>query len=135
MGIKKYDSFKHAKTHLHYHIIFSTKYRKDCLNPIRDIVFKVMNDIAEHSRFKILKIGIDGDHIHLLVKGEPNFAPYQIVRRLIQVSTRRIWKECEEYLRKYYWGKKKVLWTHGYFCGGVGGISEDKVLEYIEKQG
>lgn len=131
----KYDTYNHAKTRLRYHIIFSTKYRRDCLSQISDVVYRVMTEISEHSRFKIIKMGIDKDHIHILVKSEPNFAPYQIVRRLKQVSTRRIWKECEWHLRKYYWGKKRELWTHGYFCGSVGEVSESKVLEYIDKQG
>lgn len=130
-----YDTYKHAKTRLHYHIIFSTKYRRECLDGIKEIVYKTMNDISNHSRFKIIRMGIDKDHIHILVKSEPNFAPYQIVRRLKQVSTRRLWKECEDHLKRYYWGKKRVLWTHGYFCGSIGEISEDKVLEYIERQG
>ena len=34
-----YDCRFHSKTLLKYHIIFSTKYRYRCLNPIRDTVF------------------------------------------------------------------------------------------------
>lgn len=130
-----YESLHHAKCHLRYHIIFSTKYRRKCLDGIRDDVIKVMNDIAAHSDFSILNIGIDGDHIHMLVKGQPSFAPYQIVRRLKQVSTRRLWSAHEAYLRKYYWGKKRVIWTHGYFCSTIGEASEETVKRYIDNQG
>lgn len=34
--MSKYERFNHAKTFLRYHLIFSTKYRRKCLNPIRD---------------------------------------------------------------------------------------------------
>lgn len=33
--MSKYERFNHAKTFLRYHLIFSTKYRRKILNPIR----------------------------------------------------------------------------------------------------
>lgn len=33
--MSKYECFAHAKTKLRYHIIFSTKYRRKCLNYIQ----------------------------------------------------------------------------------------------------
>ncbi len=132
---KEYESFNHAKTHIRYHVIFSTKYRRHCLDGIKEDLFGCFNDIASHSHFKILRAGVDGDHVHLLVKSCPTFSIYQIVRRLKQVSTRRMWKSHEDYLRKYYWGKCRKLWTNGYFCSTIGEMSEETVRKYIENQG
>jgi len=41
----------------------------------------------------------------------------------------------EEYLKKYYWKGKHILWTHGYFCSTIGDVSEQTLKKYIENQG
>ena len=78
----------------------------------------------------ILVIDDQGD-FHLFVKSIPSFSVLEIVRRLKQVSTRRLWKECPDYLRKYYW-KGHPLWTSGYYCSTVGAITEESVIKYIQ---
>ena len=37
MKDKKYRTFNHAKTRIKYHLIFSTKYRKNVLEPINNV--------------------------------------------------------------------------------------------------
>lgn len=129
-----YESLNHAKYHIRYHFIFSTKYRKPCLCGIEDSLEKILHGIAERSNFKIERIGIDKDHVHMLVKSCPSMTILNIVRRLKQISTRELWRQEEEHLQKFYW-RKRVVWTNGYFCSTVGMISENNVLEYIENQG
>lgn len=132
--INKYDTYNHAKTYIRYHIIFSTKYRKDILGGLKDDLTIIFNDISSVSNFKIIRMGFDGTHVHLFIKSCPTFSILEIVRRLKQVSTRRIWKKRGDYLKQFYW-KKRHIWTNGYFCSTIGEISSDVVLEYIEKQG
>lgn len=132
--MKRYETYNHAKTHIRYHLIFSTKYRRDCLSGIESELREVFKEISDKGNFRVLDMGIDGDHVHFLVKSCPSMSIEQIVRRLKQVSTRRLWQRCEEYLRRYYW-KKRVIWSGGYFCGTVGEVSEDKVMGYIRSQG
>ena len=43
--------------------------------------------------------------------------------------------DTEQWLKKFYWKKKRLLWTHGYFVSTVGHVSEDIVFDYIENQG
>ena len=50
----EYLSLGHAKTHLRYHIIFSTKYRKKCLNQIHDSVIEAFKKSEINSHYKIL---------------------------------------------------------------------------------
>lgn len=64
---KCYETFNHAKTSLRYHLIFSTKYRRKCLNDIEDTVFNVFKYCESISDFKILTMELNKDHIHLLV--------------------------------------------------------------------
>jgi len=54
-----------------------------------------------------------------------------------QYSTYRIYNDvaASAWLKQFYWKKKRVLWTHGYFCSTIGEVSEEKLKEYIENQG
>lgn len=131
----EYLSLGHAKTHLRYHIIFSTKYRKKCLNQIHDSVIEAFKKSEINSHYKILTMELDKDHIHLLITFKPFLSISQVVRRLKQLSTKYIWEDNEDFLKTFYYKKEKVLWTHGYFCSTIGEVSETTIKKYIENQG
>lgn len=132
--MSKYDSLKHKKFKILYHIILSTKYRRKLLNPIRDEILSYMK-LAENRQFKIETQEIDKDHIHLLIKADPTIAPYEIVHRLKQFSTYHIWKNNHSYMAHWYWSGKHYLWTRGYFVSTIGNVSEKILSQYIENQG
>ena len=131
---EKYKTYAHAKTRLRYHIVFSTKYRRKCLNEIKDSVLDAFRIVEANSEFKILMMNLEDDHIHFLIKFKPSLSISQVVRRLKQMSTRIIWENNENYLKKFYW-KKKQIWTGGYFVSTIGEVSEKNILEYIKNQG
>lgn len=133
--MSKYQTFGHAKTRIRYHLIFSTKYRTRCLEDISDAVKDVFTTVEASSDFRLHAIGVDADHVHLVVSFRPNWSVAQIVRRLKQGSTHLLWETQEPHLRKFYWGAKKRLWTNGYFVETVGSVSEDKILDYVRDQG
>lgn len=131
---KIYHTFSHAKTSLRYHIIFSTKYRRKCLNKIRKSVLDAFHTTESKSDFKILMLELDKDHIHLLVTWKPSLSIKQVVSRLKQMTQKIIWDKNELYLKQFYW-KKRELWTGGYFCSTIGDVSEKTLKQYIENQG
>lgn len=131
---EKYKTYAHAKTRLRYHIVFSTKYRRKCLNEIKDSVLDAFRIVEANSEFKILMMNLEDDHIHFLIKFKPSLSISQVVRRLKQMSTRIIWENNENYLKRFYW-KKKQIWTGGYFVSTIGEVSEKNILEYIKNQG
>ena len=131
----EYASFNHAKTRLRYHIIFSTKFRRKCLNEIRDIVLDSFRYAESISHFRILVMELDNDHIHFIVSFPPAYSIEQTVRRMKMISTNYVYERCENYLKKFYWKDKRLLWTHGYFCSTIGEVSEQTVKHYIENQG
>lgn len=135
MKEQKYQTYSHAKTRLRYHLIFSTKFRRKCLNAIHDVVINAFKKIEKKSNFDILAIELDEDHVHMLVSFKPSYSIEQVVRRLKQMSTFYIYQEEQDYLKKFYWKDKNILWTHGYFCSTIGEVSEQKVIEYIKNQG
>lgn len=131
----KIEHINHACTRLRYHIVLVCKYRRKVINSNVETELKqIFTDIAEHSHFKIMFMGFDKDHVHLFVKSIPSFSVLEIVRRLKQVSTRRLWNKIPDYLRKFYW-KKHPLWTSGYYCSTVGEITEESTIKYIVNQG
>ncbi len=67
-----YDRRPHSKYLILYHIIFVTKYRRKILNII-DIV-SIFRQIELVSNFKIVEIGVDTDHVHLLIQSVPDLS-------------------------------------------------------------
>lgn len=132
---KEYLSKNHSKFLLKYHIIFVCKYRRKLLfGNIASCVKNILIDIANKSDFKIEVIETDKDHVHLLVCAEPKVSPLQIVRRLKQESTARLWKLHPNTLRKFFY-REHTLWTDGYFVSSIGNVSQETVRKYIESQG
>ena len=132
---EKYKTYGHAKTKLRYHLIFSTKFRRKCLNSIHDEVLNSFRYAESKSNFSILKMELDKDHIHFLIEFKPKYSIEQVVRRLKQLSTSYLWKNNEKYLKTIYWKQKNILWTRGYFCSTIGDVSEKILAKYIENQG
>ena len=98
---KEYVSKNHSKFLLKYHIIFVCKYRQKILiGNIATCVKNILIDIANKSDFRIEVVETDKDHVHLLVNSDPKVSPLQIVRRLKQESTKRLWLLYPEILRK-----------------------------------
>ena len=126
--------YSHSKTYLRYHIIFVTKYRRKLLNNIRQTVFAAFTYCESKSHFTILKMNLDQDRIHLLISIPVEYSIAQTVSRLKQMTTNYLYREKNDYMRKFY-RKNRVVWTHGYFCSTIGHISEDIAFKYIENQG
>ena len=75
--MSNYECFSHAKTKLMYHIIFSTKYRRNCLNQIHDDFINVMYLAEQKTKsFHIEIMELDKDHIHFLIQGQFRQNPY-----------------------------------------------------------
>ena len=130
-----YECYGHNKTRLRYHVILITKYRRKCLEQIKNIVFDAFKEVEQKSHIKIHYMNTNNDHIHLLVSFPPQYSISQTINRLKQYTTNYLYKTCYNYLKQFYWRKKKVLWSDSYFCSTIGMISESKVSEYIKNQG
>ena len=129
--------YSHCKKHLRYHIIFVTKYRRKCLNQIKDEVFDAFRYVESKSHIKIHTMNLDTDHIHLIISFPTIYSIEQTVSRLKQMTTNYLYRNertCS-WLKNFYWKKKRLLWTRGYFVSTIGHISEKIVFEYIENQG
>lgn len=91
--------------------------------------------VSQCSSVKLLACGFDGNHVHLVIDSPPRCSPAQLVGRIKQLSTHRLWNSHEDNLKNIYYGKKKMMWSSGYFCETVGNVSEKTVLDYVKNQG
>ena len=133
---REYLSRNHSKFLLKYHIILVCKYRRKALVGAVDFAIKhILLNIAEESDFCIEVMESDKDHVHLLVSAPPKLSPLQIVRRLKQESSHRIWQQHADTLRRFYWSGHEIFWTKGYFVSSIGNVSQETIQHYIENQG
>ena len=129
-----YKTYGYAKTNLKYHIVFSTKYRRKCLTSIHNDVINAFKYVHAKSDFEILKMELDKDHIHFLLKFKLSLSINFVVNRMKTMSTNYLYKIQNAYLRNFYQNKNK-LWTHGYFVSTIGEVSQKTLEHYIENQG
>lgn len=127
----------HYKGELNYHIIFSTKFRRKCLSQIEQELYDAFRYCESKSHFSIKIMRQDKDHIHLLINIKPIYSLGQTINRMKQMTTSYLYRneKTRKWLRNFYYAKRLVIWTNGYFASTVGQVSEDIVWNYIENQG
>lgn len=133
----RFDNLSHAKVRLLYHVVLATKYRRKSLLGIEDPARRAVLASAARSDFDVVEAAIDeGDHMHLLVRvRKPNVSVGQVVRRIKQDTTAALWDDaaCAAHLERFYWGRKRKLWSNGYFAATAGNDLEI-VRNYIRSQ-
>jgi len=80
-----------------------------------------------------MEVNGETDHLHILFGYYPQMQLSKFVNNLKTVSSRLINKNHEEYLKSFYW-KDSVLWTNSYFIASCGGVTVEKLKEYVESQ-
>jgi len=131
-----YKSLSHAKFHLTIHLILCVKYRKKLLSVprIEESVKKFVLESENGKKFKILKMEVDQDHLHLLIDFQPSISVGYIAKVIKSQTTQKLWKKYPEFLVKHFW-VKKCFWSGGYFACTVGDSSRKTIEYYIENQG
>lgn len=80
-GVSHYRKSSHTVYQLHYHFVFSTKYRKPALaGPIGVKVRDLIREICRSLEVEILKGHVRPDHVHLLLSVPPNLAPSKVMQ-------------------------------------------------------
>lgn len=134
---KQYQSLNRSITRLNYHIVLAFKYRKNIADVMgEDNVKRIIESaVGRCSGVKCRSIGVDKNHVHIVVSCPPKWSPSSVVGRVKQLSTHKAWDNCGDKLSNVYWGGKRILWSDGFYCETIGSVSEDKVLEYVKAQG
>ncbi|OGC76080.1 MAG: hypothetical protein A2145_02765 [candidate division Zixibacteria bacterium RBG_16_40_9] len=117
-----------------YHIVFATKYRKKIIGPVlKREIHQLYSDISAQrpDKIELVGVGIESDHVHVLVSVPPSVAVSKIVQKLKGYPSRLIFK-------KYPFLEKKIgrrnLWQIGYFCRSLGDANLPQIFSYLNKQ-
>ncbi len=129
---RKYWVGAHTRHRLLYHLVWIPKYRKRVLRGKIAIRLKeLLMQCVEVNRWEIEELGIQEDHVHVLIQLKPNISVSKVVQYLKGGSSRVIRAEYPE-LEEFLWGDS--FWADGYFAESVGAVHEDAVRHYIQNQ-
>ena len=127
-----YRKGSHTVFDLKYHIVWTTKYRKPILTERRGKrVRQLVREICNFHKVTILKGHISKDHIHIFVSVPPQLSVSKLTQFLKGRTSRKLLQEDKQ-LSKQYWGQH--LWARGYFAVSSGTITDEVIMEYIERQ-
>jgi REP element-mobilizing transposase RayT len=74
-----------------YHIVCPAKYRRKIFNEeVEKTLKEICIEITKRYEINFIEIGIDEDHVHYLVQGEPNQSPKSIVQMIKSITAREI---------------------------------------------
>jgi putative transposase len=124
----------HCVYDLHYHIVFTVKYRKALIDSgVEDALARISDEIAERYAIEFEALGADRNHIHILCSAHPKIGVGQIVRIFKSITARQLFLLFPG-LRKDLWGGE--FWSDGYYAATVGERGGwNVVLRYVENQG
>ena len=127
-------SSSHAVFNIKLHIVFVTKYRRKTLTPeLLAYLREAFMDCLAAWRCKLIEVGGDEDHVHLLVDIHPALDISVLINNLKTASARRARARFAGHLGKFYW--KPLFWHRAYFVGSVGGAKLETVRAYVDAQG
>jgi putative transposase len=127
----QYSKGKHCVYYHRYHLVWSTKYRyKVLLGDVRRRVRDIIRQVCAERDVDIISGVLSSDHVHMFVSVPPKLAISDLMRLMKGRSSHKVQREFPQ-LKKRYWGKH--FWGRGYFSTTNGAITEDIVLQYLEK--
>jgi putative transposase len=130
--MQNYRKTSHSTYDCKYHIVWITKYRKKVmLGMIAERTRELIRQICKEHEVEILRGHISQDHVHLFVSVPPHLAISKLVQYLKGKSSYKMLQENKQ-LSKEFWGRH--LWGRGYFVATSGNVTDEVILEYIEKQ-
>jgi len=113
-----------------YHVVFCPKYRKEILKEPVDFRLKeLFLEKAVELRAEIVEMEIMPDHVHLLIKCDPQFGIHRVVKHLKGYTSRVLRMEF-----RHLKSRLPSLWTNSYFVATVGTVQLDVIKKYIESQ-
>jgi putative transposase len=127
----QYDTGKHCVFYHRDHLVWSTKYRYKVLHgDVRLRVRDIIRQVCAENGVDIIRGVLSSDHVHMFVSVPPKLAISDLMRKMKGRSSHKVQREFP-LLKKRYWGRH--FWGRGYFSTTNGAITEDIVLEYLEK--
>lgn len=133
MKSNHYKSDSHVVYSIRLHFVFVTKYRHKIITPEIEIELKeAFAHIMNAWKGELVEIGVEADHVHLLVDIPPSLDISKLANNLKSASSRRVRTKFSGWINQFYW--KPYFWHRAYFVSSVGNASLETVKAYVEKQ-
>jgi putative transposase len=131
--MRQYRRAAHTVYELHYHFVFTTKYRKPVLmGEIGQRVRELIREICKSEDVEILKGAVRADHVHMFVSAPPYLAPSRLMQAVKGKTSHHLMMEYRT-LHRAFWGRH--LWARGYFVCSSGNVTDEVISEYVASQG
>lgn len=116
------------------HLVLVSKYRnKVFTDEMLTTIEAVMNKNLEKNGCELIEFNGESDHVHLLFQYLPQQQLSRLLNSMKTATSRVLSKQFEAELKRVYWGRK-VLWSSSYYISSCGGVTVDRLKEYIEEQ-
>jgi putative transposase len=92
---------------------------------------RLMYEACKMNGWWISEIGIQDDHVHIVVEIPPHTSVAEVVQIFKGGTSRVLRKEFPE-MEEFLWGES--FWADGYFAETVGKVEEEVVKRYIRQQ-
>jgi putative transposase len=113
-----------------YHVVFCPKYRIKVLKePVNTRLKSLLLEKSKELDVEIVEMEIMPDHVHLLIKCDPQFGIHKVVKHLKGYTSRVLRLEFS-----HLKSRLPSLWTNSYFVATVGTVQRDVIQTYIENQ-
>jgi putative transposase len=129
---EEYRKGPHTVFRLHYHFVFTTKYRKPVLKgEVGTRCRELIREICKAEDALILRGHIRPDHVHLMLSLPPGKAPSRVMQAVKGKSSHHLMADYRR-LNREFWGRH--LWARGYFACTTGNVTDEAIKHYIEHQ-
>ena len=126
-----YNFGAHCVYYHRFHIVWCTKYRYKVLQgDIRERARTIIKQTCAELGVEIVDGVLAKDHVHMFLSVPPKHSISDVMQRIKGRSSRRLQQEFPA-LKKRYWGRH--FWARGYFCSTSGNITDELVLQYLQK--
>src|SRR5260370_4798402 len=125
----EYQHESHGVHLVFYHIIWCPKRRRKVLvGPVQDRLKEIIEHVVEENAWKVLKLAIQPDHVHLFLRANPYTLPTDIARKIKGRSSHLLREEFEPLKRM------PSLWTRSTFYSTPGNVRVDIISPYLSPQ-
>ncbi|MEZ6138449.1 MAG: IS200/IS605 family transposase [Pirellulaceae bacterium] len=112
---------------LAYHVVFSTKYRRQILlKPNAESIYQYVGGIIRSLDCHLVEAGGIEDHVHLLLNIAPTIAVSDVIRTIKANSSK--WINQQDFTQREF------QWQKGYAAFTVSYSQRDAVRSYIQNQ-
>ena len=113
-------------TNLLFHIVYSTKYRRNTICTERDRLYEYIGGIIREQKGVLIEIGGMPDHIHILAKLSPTTAISDVLR-IVKTNSSKWFNETFHPVLPF-------AWQRGFGAFSDSASNVDQVRRYIHNQ-